>query len=146
MSRQRRYEEDYDEEEYEECDEEPRISAEDEIILNCRKALAKMEPTDPNYHVYSQALKDAMERRKIDVQTWQAEAEIKQAEVAIDQAKDAKIAMFMPAIVQGVSTLLTTTVSYMMNRKTVNNVLAFEERGNILNTKATSMIDKPVRR
>ncbi len=140
----RRYEEEYedDEEEYEE----ERSSDEDEIILKCRKALAQMDPTDERYLAYSRALKDAMERRKIDVETWQAEVETKQAEIAVENAKDAKLAMFMPAIIQGVSTFVTTAASYAMNRRTVNNVLEFEERGNILNTKAAGMIDRPLRK
>ena len=69
--------------------------------------------------------------------------ECERNETQAEQAKAQKWGWLVPAIIQGGSTAINTVVSYAMNRKTVNDVLNFEDRGNILTTKSQMYIKKP---
>ena len=72
--------------------------------------------------------------------------EITEAERNKEQADAAKIAKFswVPNVITQIAgTVTNTVISYSMNRKTVREVLDFEDRGNILTTKSQSYIKKP---
>ena len=60
-----------------------------------------------------------------------------------DAAKVAKYSWVPNVITQIAGTVTNTVISYSMNRKTVRDVLDFEDRGNILTTKSQSYIKKP---
>lgn len=88
-----------------------------------------MDKTSKEFLVLSQRLTEITECERNQTQTEQTIAQ--------------KWSWIVPTIVQSVSTAVNTTVSYAMNRKTVNDVLNFEDRGNILTTKSQTYIKKP---
>jgi len=93
------------------------------------KRMEGMDETSKEFLVLSQRLTEITECERNEMQMEQANAQ--------------KWGWLVPAIIQGGSTAINTVVSYAMNRRTVNDVLKFEDRGNILTTKSQMYIKKP---
>lgn len=83
------------------------------------KAMSKLDPTSDEYMILSARLTEITECDKNE-KGW-----------------------IVPAFIQGGIGLLQTGLSYFMSNKSVKNVLSYEEKGNILNTKATQFLRKP---
>lgn len=83
------------------------------------KAMSKLDPTSDEYMILSARLTEITECDKNE-KGW-----------------------IVPAFIQGGIGLLQTGLSYFMSNKSVKNVLNYEEKGNILNTKATQFLRKP---
>jgi len=107
---------DYEEEEEEEEDESYSIRKAKKDIL---KAMSKLDPTSDDYMILSARLTEITECDKNE-KGW-----------------------IVPAFIQGGIGLLQTGLSYFMSNRSVKNVLDYEDRGNILNTKATQFLRKP---
>ena len=83
------------------------------------KAMSKLDPTSDDYMILSARLTEITECDKNE-KGW-----------------------IVPAFIQGGIGLLQTGLSYFMSNKSVKNVLDYEDRGNILNTKATQFLRRP---
>ena len=112
----RRDYDDYDEEEWEEDNERYTIRRAKKDIL---REMRKYPKTSDEYMALSQRLTEITECER---NQW---------------------GWIAPTIIQGVTGAANTFISYRMNRKTVKDVLDFEDRGNILNTKAAGYLKKP---
>ena len=108
----------YEDEEEEEEPKEKRYSirkAKKDIL----RAMSKLDPRSEDYMILSARLTEITECDKNE-KGW-----------------------IVPAAVQGGIGLLQTGLSYFMSNKSVKSVLAYEDRGNILNTKATQFLRRP---
>lgn len=83
------------------------------------RAMSKLDPTSEDYMILSARLTEITECDKNE-KGW-----------------------IVPAFIQGGIGLLQTGLSYFMSNKSVKSVLDYEDRGNILNTKATQFLRKP---
>lgn len=110
------YEDENEEEEEEEVDEGYSIRKAKKDIL---KAMSKLDPTSEDYMILSARLTEITECDKNE-KGW-----------------------IVPAFIQGGIGLIQTGLSYFMSNRSVKNVLDYEDRGNILNTKATQFLRKP---
>ena len=109
---------DYEDEEEDEEEEDENYSikkAKKDIL----KAMSKLDPTSDDYMILSARLTEITECDKNE-RGW-----------------------IVPAFIQGGIGLLQTGLSYFMSNRSVKNVLQFEDKGNILNTKATQFLRKP---
>lgn len=102
--------------EEEEVDEKYSIRKAKKDIL---KAMSKLDPTCEDYMILSARLTEITECDKNE-KGW-----------------------IVPAFIQGGIGLLQTGLSYFMSNRSVKSVLDYEDRGNILNTKATQFLRKP---
>ena len=105
-----------EETEEEEDDSPNSIRAEKRAIL---KEMRKYKKTDEKYAILAQRLAEITECER-NVWGWIA-----------------------PTALQGVTGLANTLISYRMNRRTVRDVLRYEDEGNIVSTKATGFLKKP---
>ena len=101
----------------------------DELKKDILHEMKKYRKTSEEFRVLSQRLTEITECERNETQTKQTIAQ--------------KWSWIVPTVVQSVSTGINTFVSYNMNRKTVRDVLDFENQGNILTTKSTGYIKKP---
>lgn len=107
---------DYEDEEEEEEEKPYSIRKAKKDIL---RAMSKLDPTSEDYMILSARLTEITECDKNE-KGW-----------------------VVPAFIQGGIGLLQTGLSYFMSNRSVKNVLDYEDRGNILNTKATQFLRKP---
>ena len=105
-----------DEDEEEEVEEKYSIRKAKRDIL---RAMSKLDPTSDDYMILSARLTEITECDKNE-KGW-----------------------IVPAFIQGAIGMMQTGLSYFMSNRSVKQVLDYEDRGNILNTKATNFLRKP---
>lgn len=101
----------------------------EEIKRDLKREMRKYPKISEEYRVLMQRLTEITECERNEQQA--------------DAAKIQKYSWLPNVITNVVGTATNTIISYSMNRKTVRDVLDFEDRGNILTTKSQSYIKKP---
>jgi len=101
----------------------------EDIKRDLKREMRKYPKISEEYRVLMQRLTEITECERNEQQA--------------DAAKIQKYSWVPNVVTQFAGTLTNTIISYSMNRKTVRDVLDFEDRGNILTTKSQSYIKKP---
>ena len=124
---------DYDEEENEQDEEEKALHDLKMAIMNRMKVIP---PTSEEYMVLAQRLDDitSCARNK---------AEEKRNYKECDQIDDQKWAWILPTLCQVGGNIVGNVVSQSLNRRTVNDVIGYENNGGLVSGKAPSFIQKP---
>lgn len=115
------YEEDEDEDE---CD--VSIKTLKSTIL---KRMKKADPLSEEFMRLNQRLVDITECERNETQTEQTIAQ--------------KWSWIIPTAVQSLSTMINTGLSYAMNRRTVGDILRYEDQGGIVRSGSTGFVHKP---
>ena len=128
--------EDYDDENEEtegEYDDQEAIKSLKKQIIS---EMAKCNPKSQEYMVLAQRLADITTCARNEAETI---SEQKRAA----QLDSQKYAWILPTICQTAGTIVGQITGQLLNRRTVNDVLKYEDDGNILNSRSTSFIQKP---
>lgn len=128
--------EDYDdenEETEEEYDDREAIKSLKKQIIS---KMNQLDPTSQEYMVLAQRLADITECARNEAETIREE---KQAA----QLDSQKYAWILPTVCQTAGTIVGQITGQLLNRRTVNDVLRYEDDGNILNSRSTAFIQKP---
>ena len=134
------YEEEYDDEEEEDEEEEEEEEDVADLIKHEKreilKAMASVPRTSEEYMVLSQRLADITECAR-------NEAETRTEEKQGDQIDRSRYSWLLPTVFQTAGTVVGQILGQVLNRKTVNDVIDYEKKGEIVTSKAPSFIQKP---
>ncbi len=93
------------------------------------KRMKEVDPLSEEFMRLNQRLVDITECERNETQTEQTIAQ--------------KWSWIIPTAVQSLSTMINTGLSYAMNRRTVGDILRYEDQGGIVRSGSTGFVHKP---